>query len=229
MKHDPNHSPDERTKPPQPRKTAGRDRFPFGAVYILEQERSKPEIVRDFNNMRDMGFNLVTLWPVANSWLAGSSDEFVFDDTRWVLDLCAECGMKAILQLIGQNPSQEYMPDCLFTSEMLTSEMKSCFWANPNHPDVDRCIREYIRRAITALKDHSAVYAWDVFNEVQLYTEDRWTIRLFHEWLRAKYGSIGELNRRWYRRYSSFDQVNPVDRNAQYSLWSSVLPAVDFE
>lgn len=201
----------------------------FGAVYIIEQERPKQEIIRDFDNMREMGFNLVTLWPVSNSWLAERPDEFVFDDTQWVLDICAERGIKVILQLIGQNPSQEYMPDCLLQPEMLTPEIRNCFWANPNHPDVDRCIHEFISQAINALKDHPAVYAWDVFNEAHLNTEDSWTIGLFRQWLKDKYGTIADLNHRWYRRYGNFEQVNPADRNAPDSLWSSLLPAVDFE
>jgi hypothetical protein len=47
----------------------------------------------------------------------------VFDDTRRVLDLCHERGMGAILQLIGQNPSQEYMPDGWFEPVLLVDDV----------------------------------------------------------------------------------------------------------
>jgi hypothetical protein len=54
--------------------------YPFGAVYLLEPEYAWNEVVRDVNNMAGMGFNLITLWPVANSWLAKDPAEFGFDD-----------------------------------------------------------------------------------------------------------------------------------------------------
>ena len=93
-------------------------KFLFGAVYIIEQDYTDEEMRRDLANMRDCGFNLITLWPIGNAWLAKSSHEWVFSKTRYVLDLCQELGMKAILQLFGQNQAQEFMPDSACTSEM---------------------------------------------------------------------------------------------------------------
>ncbi|QDS99940.1 beta-galactosidase [Adhaeretor mobilis] len=201
----------------------------FGTVYILEQGRSFREIARDLDNIQDLGFETITVWPLANSWLAKQPDEFVFDDTLKLLDLCQERSLTAIMQLIGQNQSQEYMPDCLMKPEMLALHPKNCFWANPNHPEVDQCVYEFFGLAINSLKDHPAVLAWDVFNEARLSTDDPWTTELYRQWLKEKYESIENLNYRWHRRYRDFSQIDPDDRNAGYSLWSSMLPGVEYE
>lgn len=209
--------------------------FRFGAVYIIEQDYTDEEMRRDLENMRSCGFNLVTLWPINNAWLAQSSHEWVFTKTRYVLDLCEELGMKAILQLFGQNQAQEFMPDSAQTPEMEADDQygpwinENCIWANLNHPVVRDYFDNYFRMAITALKDHPAVYAWDVFNEAHHRTDDEWTTRKYQNWLRERYGDIQTLNRAWYRRYESFAQIRPERRRAAYSIWSSLLPSVEYE
>ena len=201
----------------------------FGTVYIIEQDRDWEETKRDLDNIQAMGFDTITLWPMANAWLAKKPEEFIFDDTRKILDLCHQRGLKTIMQLIGQNQSQEYMPDCLMKPEMMALHPKNCFWANPNHPEVDKCIYDFFKQAISALKDHPAIFAWDVFNETRLSTDDQWTTELYQKWLQEKYDTIENLNRQWYRRYRDFSQINPDDRNAAYSIWSSLLPSIEYE
>lgn len=209
--------------------------FLFGAVYIIEQDYTDDEIRRDLDNMRTCGYNLITLWPAANPWLAKSSHEWIFDKTRQVLNICGELGIKAILQLFGQNQAQEFMPDSALTQEMMIKDEKgsmvneNCFWANLNHPVVREYFDLYFKEAILALKDHPAVYGWDVFNEAHFRSDDEYTVREYQKWLEKKYKDIRHLNREWYRRYESFSQVFPEKRRSAYSIWSSILPDVEYE
>lgn len=209
--------------------------FMFGAVYIIEQDYTDDEIYQDLKNMRDCGFTLVTLWPVQNAWIAKSSHEWIFAKTRYVLDCCQKLGMKAILQLFGQNQAQEFMPDSALIEEMEYTDQYgpwynvNCFWANLNHPTVREYIDLYFREAITALKDHPAVYGWDVFNEAHFRSDDSWTIEKYREYLKETYKSIEKLNKEWYRRYESFSQIRPEMRRAPYSIWSSLLPGIEYE
>lgn len=209
--------------------------FLFGAVYIIEQDYTDAEMARDLANMKACGYNLITLWPVANPWLARSSHEWIFERTRQVLDKCDELGMKAVLQLFGQNQAQEFMPDAALTPDMQIVDERGpffnedCFWANLNHPTVRAYMDTYFCEAIGALKEHPAVYGWDVFNEAHFRSDDPYTVRLYQQWLERKYGDIRKLNRDWYRRYESFSQVRPDKRRAPYSIWSSLLPDVEYE
>ncbi len=209
--------------------------FLFGAVYIIEQDYTDKELKQDLTNMKDCGYNLITLWPIANPWLAKSSHEWIFDKTIQVLDICEELGIKAILQLFGQNQAQEFMPDSALTEDMMIQDEKgitvneNCFWANLNHPVVKEYFDLYFKEAILTLKDHPAVYGWDVFNEAHFRSDDQYTIREYQKWLERKYKDIQNLNREWYRRYESFSQVLPLKRRSAYSIWSSLLPDVEYE
>ncbi len=209
--------------------------FLFGAVYIIEQDYTDDEMKRDLENMKACGYNLITLWPVANSWLAKSSREWIFDKTIQVLDLCESLGMEAILQLFGQNQAQEFMPDSAMTGDMMIEDEKgtavneNCFWANLNHPVVREYFDLYFKEAILSIKDHPAVYGWDVFNEAHFRSDDKYTIREYQKWLEHKYKDIHRLNREWYRRYESFSQILPMKRRSAYSIWSSLLPDVEYE
>ncbi|MFI3169993.1 MAG: beta-galactosidase [Faecalibacterium sp.] len=210
-------------------------KFLFGAVYVLEQDYTDAEIRVDLQNMKDQGFNLITLWPIANPWLAKSSHEWVFTKTREVLDICSALEIQAILQLFGQNQAQEFMPDSASLPELELQDERPyetnhiCFWANLNHPTVRDYMDKYFKECILALKDHPAIYGWDLFNEAHFRSDDAWTLRRYQDWLKARYGSIEKLNKEWYRRYESFYQVRPEKRRAPYSVWSSLLPATDYE
>lgn len=210
-------------------------KYLFGAVYILEQEYSDEEIIRDLTNMKKAGYNTITLWPVANAWLAKSSHEYIFDQTRKVMDICNELKIKCILQLFGQNQAQEFMPDAGLTSEMEhyyeegINLQANNYWSNLNNPTVREYFDNYFREAITALKDHPALYGWDVFNEAHFRSDDPFTTEKYQQWLKDKYKTIENLNYHWYRRYSAFSQIKPNKRRTAYSVWSSLLPAIDYE
>lgn len=211
------------------------DQFLFGAVYIIEQDYSQEEIRRDLSYMKDCGFNLVTLWPVCNPWLSQDSHQWIFTQTRQVLDVCESLGIKAILQLFGQNQAQEFMPDSALTEDMLVYDERgehineNCFWANLNHPVVRDYMDRYFQEAITSLRDHKAVYGYDVFNEAHFRSDDPYTIRKYQKWLKETYGTIEHLNRVWHRRYESFGQISPKRRRSPYSIWSSIMPDLEYE
>lgn len=209
--------------------------FLFGAVYIIEPDYTREEIRRDLTYMKDSGYNLLTLWPVCNPWLAEDSHGWIFEETRYVLDECEKLGMKAILQLFGQNQAQEFMPDSALTSEMMVQDERgehineNCFWANLNHPVVREYIDRYFKEAITEFREHPAVFGYDVFNEAHFRSDDPYTVCEYQKWLMKKYKTIENLNRLWYRRYESFAQIKPDKRRSAYSIWSSILPDLEYE
>ena len=211
------------------------DNYLFGAVYIIEQDYTDQEISDDLSHMAALGFRLVTLWPIANSWLDSRSTGFVFSQTHKVLDICEKLGIRAILQLFGQNQAQEFMSDAVLTRDMMIHDEEgeqvnyNCFWANLNHPEVREHIDQYFQAAITEFRGHPAVWGWDVFNEAHFRSDDPYTRRLYTGYLRRRYRTIENLNRRWYRRYESFEQITPDLRGSPYSLWSSLLPEIEYE
>jgi beta-galactosidase len=207
----------------------------FGSVYIIERDYTDETIERDLRHMRECGFNLITLWPVGNAWLAPDSETYCFDTTKKVLRMCEQLKIQCILQLFGQNQAMEFMPDSLLTPDMEDHDesggtaRENNYWSNLNHPLVRKAFDNYFKMAITTLKDYPAVYGWDVFNEAHHRSDDPYTQDLYRQWLQEKYGTIQELNYHWYRRYASFNQIRPENRRASYSIWSSLLPSLDYE
>jgi hypothetical protein len=94
-----------------------RNRYPFDALYIIEQDYSD-EVYRDWQNMKQCAYNLVTFWTLTNPWLANSPHDLVFTATARVLDIGEILGMKAILQLFGQHLAQEFIPDAVCSQDM---------------------------------------------------------------------------------------------------------------
>ena len=95
--------------------------------------------------------------------------------------------------------------------------------------------REHCREIATALAErfgrHPAVVGWQLDNEVGSYTTIDCSppaLAAFHRWLRRKYGTVEELNRRWglifwNQEVEAFEQVPaPVEmqctRSPQYTL-----------
>ena len=209
--------------------------YSFGAVYRIEPDYTDVEILKDLSNMKELNFRLVTLWPVANPWLDERSTGYVFAQTRKVLDMCEKLELRAILPLFGRNQSLECISDSLLTRDMRIRDEEGeritydGFWANLNHPAVRDGIDRYFREAITGLRGHPAVYGWNVFSEAHFRSDDPYTVRLYQEYLREKYGKIEKLNREWIRRYESFEQITPEMRGSAYSVGSSLLPEVEYE
>ena len=201
----------------------------FGAVYLLGPEDERAGVERDVRNMSELGFNLLTLWPTANSWLAPDTGDFVFDDTLHFLDVCQSHGMKVILQLTGQNPTQEFAPDCLIEDAHLIRSSPHNIYIDYNHPEVRAMVLRYFDVCVGALKHHPAVFGWDVFNETNFRNEGMHSTARYREWLKERYAKIGNLNEKWGRRHSGFEQIDPVRRLMCYSAWSSLLPAVEYE
>lgn len=207
----------------------------FGAVYIIEKDYTDEEIRRDLRNMKNDGYDLITLWPIVNPWLSDNPYEFRYDRTKFVLEECEKNGLKVIMQLFGQNQAMEGFPDALSTPE---EEILwhpdfglsiNVFWCNLNHPNVRKQFDKYFESALSELKDYPAVFAWDVFNEAHFRADDEWTHKEYQKWLQKKYGDINTLNKAWYRRFASFDQIRPENRGAGYSVWSSLLPPYEYE
>lgn len=202
-----------------------------GVVYLNQPNQTDEQKGRDLDRIKATGFNTVTLWPVCNPWLADEPDAFVFAGTSRLMDLCHERGLKVILQLIGQNSAWEFMPDCRLEDDMLIEwdtlgERHN--WANYSHPKVDALIHEYFTAAARSLGRHPALFAWEPFNEAHWRTDDPHTVKRFQDWLSDRYGDIKTLNRKWCRRFRDFSEVTIQNRAHVYSVWSSMLPEVDY-
>lgn len=71
----------------------------------------------------------------------------------------------------------------------------------PNSPDYRRASQALVRQLAMRYKDHPALVAWHVGNEYGTYCYCDNCAKAFRQWLKERYGSLEELNRRWYTNF----------------------------
>ena len=213
----------------------------LGTVYLPRPECSKSEMAGDFDCIKEAGLATVTIWP-ALDWYATDLPEPSLVKTLEVLGLCEERNLGCIVELFGQNPGQELLPDYLMKEEYLVDmasghilpwfDATRTFLQNSlnfNHPEVAKIIDDNLKFCVEGLKGHDALIAWDLFNETNFISYDKWTLDCFREWLKNKYKTIYTFNRAWERTYRDFTEIIFDSQSAGYSTWATLVPRCDME
>ena len=204
--------------------------FLYGTVIKLAREDSLADIERNFSLMKESGLDTVVVWP-ASFWWEERREGYPFNTGKAVLEIAERVGLGVIMELAGQLPQMEYIPDFQMKDEYYCvdeygkKQVKFSSFGPLNyfHPEVDALIKENFKATAEAYKDYPALIAYDVFNETAFNSYDEYTIARFREWLRAKYVTVERLNDVWDRCYTDFSEVT-------YSpwVWMSIMPAADF-
>lgn len=193
--------------------------FLHGGDYNPEQWRDTPEIWdEDMRLMKLANCNEMTMGIF--SWAELEPQEGVFDfsvlDT--LMDKIYQNGGRVILATpSGARPHwlADKYPEVLrknedFVNEHFRTRHNHCP-SSPVYREKVRIINETLARRYTG---HPALIGWHLSNEYggACYCEQ--CAEKFREWLKQKYGSIEELNRRWWTRFwshrcDSFAQIEP--------------------
>lgn len=91
----------------------------------------------------------------------------------------------------------------------------------PEHPDGDRYYRDYMTGGVkTALKNHSNVYVYELFNESAYGCQCRFNAAEFARRMEAKYRTIAQANKVWGTIFDDFGEVASITNFQQYrKLW----------
>ena len=204
--------------------------FLYGAVIKLTREDTLEDIERNFKKMSEAGLDTAVVWPSA-FWWEEKKDGYPFNTGRRVLEIAERTGIKVIMELAGQLPMMEYIPDfqmkdeyyCVDENGHKRLSHNSFGWLNYFHPEVDALICDHFKKTAAAYKDSPALVAYDVFNETAFNSYDTYTLERFRLWLREKYGTVERLNDVWEHNYTDFSQIGFAPW-----MWMSIMPAADF-
>lgn len=207
-----------------------KNRFLYGTVIKLTREDTPADIERNFIQMREAGFDTAVVWP-AFFWWEEKGEDYPFRTGKEVLRLAEKHGLGIVMELAGQLPQMEYIPDCEMKREYFCTDEQghpqckhnSFGTLNYFHPEVNAKICERFAAAARAYQDFSALVAYDIFNETAFNSYDEYTLAEFRLWLQEKYGTVARLNEVWERCYTDFSQVSFTPW-----MWMSVMPAADF-
>ena len=196
--------------------------IPYGTVYLVDRGLSLKEKIRDLENIKKLDFNTVVLWPSVSRWDASRPGGTAFKSIDEVMDMCAKIGLKAVLELQGQNTSNQEAPE-----SFLLHDGKPQL----NNPAYRHLTTTYMREVAAHFKGHPALLAYDIYNEIGYNSDDIHTRREFARFLEKKYiGDIASLNELWGTYFTTFPEIAdlPPSYNAQYRVWLSGVPQRDW-
>ncbi len=208
------------------------------APMVESDARAKKELWReDLRAIKATGFNTVRAWI---DWASGQPAENAYDfqTIDVLLELAEEEGLKLALQVYMDSApfwvGQKY-PDSLFVSsngQAIKPESAPGYCRD--HPAVRAADNAFYAALARRVKDKPAFIGWDLWSEPHVinWANPTWipnpefcfctnTVRRYREWLRKKYGSIESLNAAWYRRFTSWEDVEP-------SRMSTILSYTDY-
>ena len=208
------------------------------APMLEGRARSKKEIWRkDVRQIKALGFNTVRAWI---DWASGQPADttYDFETLDVLLELAEEEQLRLFLQVYMDSAPQwigEKYPDSFFVSsngQAIRPESSPGYCRD--HPGV-RAADNAFYAALAKRATRSPVFlGWDLWSEPHIinWANPTWisnpefcfcphTLRRFRGWLQKRYGTIEDLNAAWYRRFRTWDQVEP-------SRMSTILSYTDY-
>ena len=208
------------------------------APMIERDARSKKETWRgDVRQIKALGFNAVRAWI---DWASGQPAEatYDFETLDVLLELAGEEGLKVVVQVYMDSApawvGRKY-PDSLFVSsngQTIAPESSPGYCRD--HPGVRAADAAFYTALAGRARRSPALAGWDLWSEPHVinWANPTWipnpefcfcphTVRRFRGWLQAKYGTLDKLNAAWYRRFATWDEVQP-------SRMSTILSYTDY-
>jgi beta-galactosidase len=223
------------------------DFFPMAVWYgggkarapMLERNaRSKKETWRtDVQQIKALGFNTVRAWI---DWASGEPEpgKYDFETLDVLLELAEEEGLRLVLQVYMDSAppwiGKKY-PDSLFVSsngQAIKPETSPGYCRD--HPGVRAADNAFYSALAQRARRRPAFVGWDLWSEPHVinWANPTWipnpefcfcpnTLRRYRGWLQKKYGSLDQLNAAWYRRFTTWNDVEP-------SRMSTILSYTDY-
>jgi beta-galactosidase len=194
---------------------------------MLEADaRAKKEAWRrDLKQIKALGFNAVRCWV---DWASGepAAGQYRLDTLDVLLSLAEEEGLRVVVQVYMDSAPEwvgRQYPDSLFVSsngQAIRPESSPGYCMD--HPGVRKADLAFYEAVARRAAASPAFLGFDLWSEPHVinwanptYIESpefcfcHNTVARFREWLKKKYATLDALNAAWYRRHSSWDEVEP--------------------
>lgn len=210
----------------------------FGAQYYRPPFPYKDCWERDLKNMSHLGFNVVKLWAVWND-VEREKGRFIFDDLDELVEISKNNNLDVIINTIPEGAPYwlyEEFPDSMYETvqgDKITmggpANLPTGGWPGlcMDNPEVAEYVCNFIYQVSKHYQNEDGVIIIDVWNEphlepmfdykTQLLCSCDGSKRAFRNWLKKRYGSLEQLNKVWFRRYTDWEQVIPPPRFGTYT------------
>lgn len=203
-------------------------RFLYGGDYNPDQWLEYPDILReDIRMMKEAHINTVTLGVFAWSKLEPEDGVYDFDWMEEIIDRLYENGIYVNLATpSGARPHwlADKYPEVLQVDESRRRQIfglrhNACFTS----PAYRMKVYQINRKLAERFDRHPGVILWHVSNEYGGECHCPLCQQAFRDWLKEKYHTIDEINRRWNtafwsHTYQSFDQIESPSSIGESSI-----------
>jgi beta-galactosidase len=221
--------------------------FLYGAQYYRPPNPPEDQHAFHLNQIKnDLSFNIIKIF-VEWSYIHTGPDEFDFTEQDKIFDLCDQLGLNVLIQtrlesapywLEKSHPESRYVSANGSEVELGPNGNTQC-GGYPglcfHHGSIQQEGRKFLREIAAHFRNRKSLIGYDCWNEPHLepaWIDNTWlnmgdrlfcycdaTRIAFRIWLKGKYGSIGQFNKVWTRKYRDWDEVNPPNRQGHYADW----------
>lgn len=179
----------------------------------------------DLKQIKATGFNTVRCWI---DWASAEprEREYHFETLDQISELAQEVGLRVVVQVyvdsapdwVGRKyPDSHYVN---ISGEVMPSNAAPgfCF----DHPGVHEAVIRLFNTLAVHMKTRPAFLGWDLWSEPHVINWAEatymrspefcfcpYSVARFRGWLKKKYPTLDALNSAWYRRFESWDEVEP--------------------
>ncbi len=173
----------------------------------------------DMRLMNKAGVNMASVAIFSWAKLQPTEETYDFEWLDRLMDLLHERGVRADLATATASPpawmAKNYPESLAIDENGVPYGFGSRQHYNPNSPIYRKFASALVRKLAERYKEHPALEMWHVNNEYACHVQRDYSDiseRKFREWLKARYGTIEELNERWgtafwSQRYAAWDEV----------------------
>lgn len=191
------------------------DELRIGAEFFLNRTETRESVRRQFHLMQENGLTLARIFVIWDD-IERTPNNWNFEGYDWIYDAAAESGIKIVATLCAEDPPGWVKKTPFYHNR-----------TNLNDPELRRNAAIYIGKVVDRYRNHPAQGAWLLMNEPAKYDVEPVTLQAFGDWLQAKYGTVGELNKHWFRPIDRFSNVQlTADQLTDY--WNDYRFAVDW-
>jgi len=178
----------------------------FGCAWYPEHwDQSRWQ--EDLGLMRDAGMNVVRVGEFAWSTLEPREGQFNLDWLERAVEMAARVGIRTVIGTPTAAPpawlTARY-PQVLRVNPdgTVATHGGRCHF-NPASLTYQRLCRRIVEALARRFGSNPHVIGWQIDNEYHVFSYDQWTRRRFQQFLKDRYGTLDNLNRRWTTAYWS--------------------------
>lgn len=186
-----------------------------GAEYFLNRTDTKTSVEKQFQLMHATGLTVARIFVIWDD-VERVPGVWDFSHYDWIYDAAAKNGIQIAATLCPEDPPGWAGKTTFYHNRV-----------NLNDAANRATAAIYLKKVVGRYKNHPAQGVWLLMNEPAKYDTEPATFHAFGDWLQAKYGTVGNLNRVWFRPLQHFSDVTITQEQLE-NYWTDYTAVIDW-